>query len=53
MQQDRGISTQDFCHKKTQRSQRQGFIFFIFCVLCGLSWQFNFGCGVSRAAPVR
>jgi hypothetical protein len=27
---------QNFCHKRTQRSQRQGFVFFIFCVLCEL-----------------
>ena len=42
---------QNFCRKGTQRPRRQAFIF----ILCGLfdpSWQFVFGCGVSRAAPL-
>jgi len=44
---------QNSCHKGTQRAQGQEFIFFSFCDLCDLSWQFIFGCGLPRCALLR
>ncbi|MGA2751184.1 MAG: hypothetical protein ABSG59_20645 [Verrucomicrobiota bacterium] len=44
---------QNVCHKGTQRSQGQEFIFFNFCDLCDLSWQFIFGCGSAALCLMR